>query len=151
MHANYSVPVNWFDVVVVITVLLGLNKGRKRGMSEELVVTIQWVAIIFAGAFLYKPLGDMLCQSSPVSHVFAYIAMYITVAIVVKIIFSALKKAMGGKLLEANFFGRGEYYLGMFAGTIRFACILMAVLALLNAPYYTPQEIAQSKAAQIDL
>lgn len=145
------VPVNWFDFVVVIVLFLGVSKGRKNGMSVEMMSMLQWVAIIFAGAFLYRPLGDMLCQSSPVSHLLAYIALYITIAIVVKIIFSGLKKVIGGKLVGSNVFGRAEYYLGMLAGAVRFACILIAALALLNAPLYTQQEIAKKKAAQLDL
>jgi uncharacterized membrane protein required for colicin V production len=145
------VPVNWFDLAVVIVLLLGVNRGRKNGMSVELMVMLQWVAIVFAGAFFYRPLGDALCQSSPVSHLFGYIAMYVTIAIVVKIAFAGVKKALGGKLVGSGVFGRAEYYLGMVGGAIRFACILMAALALLNAPLYTRQELAKAKAKQLDL
>jgi hypothetical protein len=120
-------------------------------MSVELMVTLQWLSIIFAGAYLYKPLGDELCISSPVSHLFAYIAMYIAVAIVVKIVFGLLKKAMGGKLVGSNVFGRAEYYLGMISGAVRFACILIAALALLNAPYYSAMDVAKARAYQVDL
>ncbi len=144
-------PVNWFDLAVVIVILLGVNRGRKNGMSVELMPLVQWVAIIFAGAFLYRPAGDYLCQVSPVSHVFAYISMYIAIAIVVKIIFSVLKKGTGGKLAGSSVFGRGEYYLGMFAGAIRFVCVMIAALAVMNAPYYSQQELNSYKAYQIDM
>jgi uncharacterized membrane protein required for colicin V production len=154
MHTNYSapayVPINWFDMVVVIIILFGLNKGRKRGMSEEIMVTVQWVVIIFAGAFLYKPLGDMLAASSPMSHVFCYITIYITAAIVTKIFFGLIKKAAGGKLIGSDVFGSGEYYLGMFAGAIRYACMLVAALAVMNAPYYSPQDLNTARAYQND-
>jgi len=146
---NYHVPLNWFDLVVVIVVLLGFKAGRKRGMSEELMVTTQWVTIVIAGALLYKPFGDMLAQSSPVSHLFCYITIYIVAAIVTKIFFSLVKKAVGGKLVGSSVFGAAEYYLGMLAGGIRYSCILIAALAILNAPYYSPQEIAAAHASQI--
>jgi uncharacterized membrane protein required for colicin V production len=146
-----KIPISWFDFAVVIVLLLGLSKGRKNGMSVELMIMLQWLSIIFAAAFLYKPLGDELCLSSPVSHLFAYIAMYIAVAIVMKIAFSLLKKMMGGKMVGSNVFGRAEYYLGMIAGAVRFTCILIAALALLNAPYYSPQELAKARAYQVDL
>ena len=49
MH-NSSIPTiplpNWFDALVVITLLWGLNKGRKHGMSVELMMTLQWIAIV---------------------------------------------------------------------------------------------------------
>ena len=51
------------------------------------------------------------------------------------------KRLLGYRMGENNFFGSGEYYLGMFSGMIRFACMLLAGLALLNAPYYTEADI----------
>ncbi|MDB6112261.1 MAG: Colicin production protein [Pedosphaera sp.] len=146
-----KLPINWFDFVVVIMILLGANKGRKHGMSEELMVSLQWAAIVFACAFLYHPLGDMLAQSSPLSHLFCYLVMYITTAIVVKIIFSLIKKGAGGKLAGSSVFGRGEFYLGMVAGGFRFLCILLAACALLNARSYTNQEVSKAVAFQNDV
>ena len=144
-------PINWFDFIVVITLLLGVSKGRKNGMSVELVPMLQWIAIVIAGAAFYHPLGDMLAQSSPMSHLFCYITVYLIIAIVVKSIFSLIKKGAGGKLVENNVFGGAEYYLGMFGGAVRFACILIAALALMNARLYTQYEVAKTRAADVDL
>jgi uncharacterized membrane protein required for colicin V production len=150
MHALpvNTMPINWFDAVVVIVLLLGLNTGRKHGMSEELMGTLQWITIVVVGAFFYRPFGDMLALSSPVSHLFCYITMYVTLAIVTKICFGFFKKLIGGKLVGSDVFGGGEYYLGMVAGGIRFACILIAALAILNAPLYTAGDIAAQQAYQ---
>jgi uncharacterized membrane protein required for colicin V production len=128
--------------------LWGFNTGRKHGMSEELMGTLQWVTIVIAGAFLYRPFGDMMAQSSPVSHLFCYITIYVTLAIVTKIVFGFVKKGLGGKLVGSDVFGAGEYYLGMFAGGIRFACMLIAALAILNAPLYTATDLAAQRAYQ---
>jgi hypothetical protein len=46
-----------------------------------------------------------------------------------------------GKLIGSDVFGSGEYYLGMVAGVVRYACILIFGLALLNAPLYTQSQI----------
>ena len=48
---------------------------------------------------------------------------------------------MGGKLLGSDIFGRSEYYLGMGSGLLRFSCMLLAALALLNARSFSPAEI----------
>lgn len=151
MHLDKNIPLNWFDLVAVIVLLVGLNMGRKHGMSEEIMMTIQWVAIIIAGAFLYRPLGDMLALSSPVSHLFCYVAIYVTVAIFTKLAFGLVKKSLGGKLIGSDVFGGAEYYLGMCAGAIRYTCMLIAALALLNAPYYTAQEVAAMHAYNNDV
>jgi uncharacterized membrane protein required for colicin V production len=151
MNSLANLPINWFDIAVVIVILFGINKGRKSGMSGELMGMLQWIVIVGAGAFFYKQLGDMFCDSSPFSHLTCYIAIYIAIAIAVKTIFGLLKKGSGGKLVGSNMFGGAEYYLGMVGGTVRFLCILMAGLAILNARYYSPQELASNVAFQKDV
>jgi uncharacterized membrane protein required for colicin V production len=144
-------PLNWFDLLVVIVALLGVRQGRKNGMSVELVPMLQWMCILAAGAFLYQPLGDAIADSSPMPHLFCYIAMYIVIAMLVKCAFLGLKKLAGGKLTGSDVFGRAEFYLGMLGGVVRFSCILVAALALLNAPYYSAAQIAKDKAYQNDM
>ena len=56
--------------------------------------------------------------------------------------FLALKRVFVYKLSENNFFGSAEYYLGVCSGMIRYLCILLFVLALLNAPFYSTAEIS---------
>src|SRR6266850_6068406 len=144
-------PINWFDFVVVIVLLLGVSRGRKHGMSIEVMVMFQWMAIVAVCAAVYHPLGDMLAQSSPMSHLFCYITVYIITAIGVKGFFSLIKKSAGGKLVGSSIFGRGEFYLGMVAGAVRFGCILIAGLALMNARLYTGYELDAAKAYQLDV
>ena len=144
-------PVNWFDVLVLIVLLLGIRKGRMNGMSVELVPMLQWLSIVAAASFGYKPLGNWLSMNSPMSRLFCYITMYIVIALVVKGIFSMLKKGSGGKLVGSDIFGRAEFYLGMFGGSVRFLCILLAGMALLNAPYYSAKSIADNNAYQVDM
>jgi uncharacterized membrane protein required for colicin V production len=149
MHAKdlASIPMpNFFDAIVVAVLIWGLNKGRKHGMSEELMMTMQWIVIIFAGAFLYRPFGDMMAMSAPVGHLFCYITIYVTAAIITKIVFGLFKKAVGGKLVGSDVFGGAEYYLGMISGAIRYTCMLIAAMAILNAPYYSSQDISASQA-----
>jgi hypothetical protein len=144
-------PLNWFDLMVVIVAMFGIRQGRKNGMSVELTPMLQWLVIVAVCAVTYRPLGDMLADSSPMSHLFCYITVYIIMAIMIKCTFSMLKKLGGGKLTGSDLFGRAEFYLGMCGGAVRFLCILLAALALLNAPYYSAQDIASTKAYQVDM
>jgi hypothetical protein len=52
---------------------------------------------------------------------------------------------MGDKLLAADAFGRGEYFCGMFAGALRFGCMVLMCMALLHA-YYVPPAPPQATA-----
>jgi hypothetical protein len=61
-------------------------------------------------------------------------------------IYSFLAKYFREKVSGSNTFGSGEYYLGIISGMIRYACITIFFLALLNAPYYSQGELAAQKA-----
>jgi hypothetical protein len=56
-----------------------------------------------------------------------------------------------GKLVGSDVFGSGEYYLGMIAGLVRYTCILIFGLALLNARLYSQKEIADDLKFQNDV
>ena len=53
-------------------------------------------------------------------------------------------------MIGSGVFGGAEYYLGMVAGAVRFLCILIFALAILNAPYYSPQALAASMKYTMD-
>src|SRR4051812_9456203 len=55
-----KLQISWVDFLTIIVLLIGIVRGRKRGLSEEMLDTIQWVLIIVAGGFLYKGLGKAL-------------------------------------------------------------------------------------------
>jgi uncharacterized membrane protein required for colicin V production len=47
---------NYFDVIVVVWLIIGLLRGRKRGMSQELLPTLQWLGIVIVcGLFYWIP------------------------------------------------------------------------------------------------
>jgi len=134
-----KLPFNWFDFVLLAVLVVGVLRGRKHGMSEELLGLLNWLTILFVCAFTYEPLGKLFAGSF--SLLFCYVMAYIAIALLILIAFAAIKRALGGKLLGSDIFGKSEYYLGMAAGLVRFVCILLAVLALLNARYFSPNEV----------
>jgi uncharacterized membrane protein required for colicin V production len=138
---NGQLPFNWFDISVVVILAIGFTRGRKHGMSEEMMYLAQWIAMIFGAAWAYQPLGDYMVSVSVISRLVCFVTAYIVTGIGIKIFFSLIKRLVGGKLVGSNLFGSAEYYLGMAAGIGRFACILIFFLALLNARHFTVAEI----------
>jgi len=136
-----NLPVNWFDLAVVILLLVGVLRGRKRGMSQEFLDVFKWLVLVLAAGFLYQPVGDMLPQSAMFDRLACYIVAYLGIAMVVFSLFIFIKRALGGKLIGSDKFGNAEYPLGMVSGMIRFACMIVAALALLNARAYTSAEV----------
>ena len=136
-----KLPFNWFDVAVGVVLLVGMQRGRKRGMSEECLTMLNWLALVLVCSIAYEPLGRWLASIAPFSLLFCCIIAYAVTALGVASAFLLLKRVLSGKLVGSDIFGRGEYYLGMPSGMLRFACILVAGLALLNARLYRAEEI----------
>src|SRR3954447_24096313 len=55
-----AVHINYFDLAVVIWLIVGIFRGRKHGMSQELLPLVQWIAVIVATSFLYLPLARLM-------------------------------------------------------------------------------------------
>jgi uncharacterized membrane protein required for colicin V production len=154
IHDDYNemnLPFNWFDIALVIVLALGMSRGRKHGMSTELMLVIKWVAIIIVGGLSYSVVGDMISDSTVFTHLSSYIMAYICIALLIAVAFLAIKKMSHGKLVGSDVFGSGEYYLGMVAGVIRYTCILIFALAFLNAPLYTKAQIDADLSFQNDV
>ena len=144
-----QLPINFFDVVVIVVLLVGIAQGRKRGMSEELLNLIQWLVILFGCAAVYEPAGEMIrCFTGMFSRLSCYLLAYVGVGLVAVLVFAGIKRTLGGKLIGSDIFGRSEYYLGMASGLVRSSCILLAVLALLHARYFNPTEVRAMEKSQ---
>jgi uncharacterized membrane protein required for colicin V production len=141
---------NWFDLLVMGLVAFGIWRGRKRGMSEELLDVFQWLCIVVIGAMAYVPVGQMYGSVTHFPPFYANLLAYASVAIGIKLIFAAVKRAAGEKLVQSDAFGRGEYYLGMVAGPIRLTCILMFALSFLHAKYISDSERLATAKMQAD-
>jgi len=147
-----QLPINLFDLVVIGMLIAGIARGRKHGMSEELLGLLKWLAILFVCAAVYEPVGLIVAGYAPMfGHLTCYLVAYIGVALFVLLLFAGLKRALDGKLLGSDIFGRSEYYLGMGSGLVRFSCMLLAALALLNARYFNPTEVRAMEKFQDDV
>jgi len=145
-------PINLFDLVVLMMLTAGIFRGRKHGMSEELLSLVKWLAIIFGCAAFYQPGAVLLAQFTTMfGQLACYIMAYLAAALLFFLLFAGIKRALGGKLLGSDIFGRSEYYLGMGSGLVRFSCMLLAALALLNARYFSPTEVRAMEKFQDDV
>jgi len=139
--ASNSLPLNWFDAVVVLVLGFGLFRGRRNGMSKEMLPLFQWLAVIFVCGLFYSVVAQYLVKYVSVDPLTSYILGYVILMLVVFFVFSLLKRTLGLRLFGSNIFGNAEYYLGMPAGMVRFACVLLFALAFLNARGFTTAQI----------
>ena len=147
-----QLPINLFDLVVILVLAAGIYRGRRHGMSEELLGLCTWLAILFGCAALYQPGAELLGQfTSMFGRLSLYLMAYVGAALLILLLFVGIRRALGGKLLGSDIFGRSEYYLGMASGLVRCTCILLAALALLNARYFSPTEVRAMEKFQDDV
>jgi uncharacterized membrane protein required for colicin V production len=136
-----SAQVHPFDLLLALILGIGVFRGRKRGMSEELLDVVEWVVIVVGCGLAYRHVSNLLgAGSMPV--IWADILSYLLIGAIIMLIFKSIKRAVGEKLIEGDTFGRFEYYLGMLSGALRFFCVTFVFLALLNAKYVSPAERA---------
>jgi uncharacterized membrane protein required for colicin V production len=152
---NFHFTFNWFDVALVLVLGFGFWRGRRRGMTKELLPCLQWITILVGAGLGHIFLADLLQQQGLVRNVFgnhfdertaALMSAYILIFLAVFIVFAILRRNLNPKLEGSNIFGGNEYYWGICAGLVRYLCMLLVGLALLNAPFYTPTEIKAKQA-----
>jgi uncharacterized membrane protein required for colicin V production len=141
-----DLPVNWFDAFLLIMLGFGIFRGRKNGMTKELLPLLLWIGIVVASGLGYTLLAGLYHDTCGLSKDWSPFLAYISITFVVFFIYSLMKKPIQPRLTGSNFFGSSEYYLGMISGLIRYACIVIFFMAIINAKYYSPAEIAAKKA-----
>jgi uncharacterized membrane protein required for colicin V production len=143
-----SFPFGWFDALAVIMIVIGVLRGRRRGMSQELLDFFMWVGMVCGGAYVCRQAAPYLVKWTGLSQLTAHLLGYLGTAVVVWFVFMLLKNALRDKLAGSDFFGRLEYPLGILAGIIRFLCILVMLAALVNAKFQTEEQKAQARKDQ---
>jgi hypothetical protein len=134
---------SYVDAIVVIWLILGLLRGRKHGMTQELLPVLKWLGIVLAGGYLNQPVGGFIRQNTAgaFNAQWSFITAYALAGLGVALLFALIKYGLGDKLTGSDLFGRYEYYSGMLAGFIRFACMLLALLAVMHSRVVSRAEL----------
>ncbi|MBI3417361.1 MAG: CvpA family protein [Verrucomicrobia bacterium] len=145
-----QVQLGWFDFVVSGFLVVGVLHGRRKGMTGELFDVFQWLLIVVGGAYAYQPFGAVIREYTQMEPMACSLTAYFVTAFLIKIAITAVKHRIGEQLIKSDVFGRMEFYLGMMGGALRYACMLLMFMAVLNAKYITPAELARVAKMQKD-
>src|ERR1035438_6850503 len=63
--ATNGLPFNWFDMAVLVVLGFGLFRGRRNGMSKELLPLLQWLVMVTVCGLGYAMLAGMLAGLVP--------------------------------------------------------------------------------------
>jgi uncharacterized membrane protein required for colicin V production len=139
---------NYFDIFVVVWLIIGFFRGRKRGMSQELLPLLQWIGIVVLGGRFYARLSPIIQQNTKFGVLWSNVTAYLLIVLGVHLIYRWFKQMFAEKLVEKDPFGRGEFYLGMMSGVARFGCMLLVAMALMHSRVSTAAELAQMEKFQ---
>src|SRR5277367_6161555 len=96
---------DYFDAFAIVWLIIGLFRGRKRGMSQEVLPLIQWLGIVAAGGLLYWPFSKLVHQYTQFGTLWSCITAYLLIGAGVHLIYLWLKQMMAEKLVEKDPFG----------------------------------------------
>ena len=77
-------PFGWFDVVLLAVVGLGIHRGRKHGMTREVLPVFQWVAIVIVSGLGYQMAGQFFLNVAKPGILWASIGGYLSLTLLVK-------------------------------------------------------------------
>ena len=99
---------SYIDAIVLVWLAVGLFRGRKLGMTQELLPVSKWVAIVLLGGYFNQPLGAFIRQNTAGAFdtQWSAITAYVLIALVVALFFALLKHWLGDKLTGSDLFGR---------------------------------------------
>ncbi|HEX4119557.1 MAG TPA: CvpA family protein [Verrucomicrobiae bacterium] len=141
---------NYVDILVVVWLVAGLIHGRRSGMTQQLLPMLQWVAIVIVAGLFYQPFSLIIKQYAQFDQLWSSILAYLMIGFGVHLVYLWTKHLIQQKLVGSDLFGRAEYYFGMIAGMVAFACMLIVACALMNSRIYTRAELASDEKAQSD-
>jgi len=111
-------------------------------MSLELLDLAKWLSVLFGCSAAYRSLGETIAaMTQGLSLLSCYLIAYVGEGLLIILLFTVIKRLVGGKLVGSDIFGHSEYYLGMVSGVVRYGCVLLTLLALLIARYFNKAEI----------
>jgi len=68
-----KLPINWFDMAVLLILALGLYLGRKHGMTKEVLRVFQWLSVVVVCGLFYAAAAQALINiagwNKPTSYV----------------------------------------------------------------------------------
>jgi len=124
---------NWFDALAVVFVGFTVWRGYHKGAAEELLPTMQWTAVVFAGAYTHQYFGQLLRTASGANLATCYATVYLGEVLVFLVVFRWLRKMLTDRIVAAQIFGKTEHVLGLVLAAVKSVAGVLLVVAILNA------------------
>lgn len=122
------------DIIFIAIICIGFCVGITKGFVKQLAAIIGLIAGLIAAKALYASLAEKLCPTITDSMTIAQIISFLTIWIIVPLIFAFIA-ALFTKALEIISLGWMNRLLGMLLGGIKYVvliCLLINVLEFID-------------------
>jgi hypothetical protein len=148
LFAATGIPLNWFDAIILGALGYGYHLGKTNGASEEHMPAMKWLLIVTISGFGAPPLGGLF-SSIGLGKYWGQMMAYLFLAFLVFLFFKFLDSRGKSTLRDSEWFGRGEYPLGILLCMLKHMSIVVFVMALVNSKSVTAATVAASRENQI--
>ena len=122
---------NWFDILIVLPVLVGLVRGLMRGFVSEIIA---FAVVIFGaiGARIFAPqfskwLIEQFAWPNGTCEVVAYVVVFLAVSVILSLLARVVNK-----LLKAIHLGWANAILGGTFGMCKYGLLVLIVVFILS-------------------
>jgi|GEM_PF-949542 len=142
---------HWYDVVVVVGLIIGLWSGMRMGFSGEALRAVSLVLGVIAGMEYYATAGQWLTKHSCLVPERANLMMFVAIMFGVYLVFGLFRLAVKQWTRERPLSAFTENFGGAMAGLVRMGAIMVAVtiyFCLLQSEFWHEQVGRESRFGQ---
>ena len=142
---------HWYDVVVVVALLIGLWSGMRTGYSGEVLRSVGLVLGVIAGMGYYAAAGQWLTKYSSLVPERANLVMFVVIVLGVYVVFGLAQLVVERWTRNRPLSAFTENLGGAVAGLVRMGAIMVAVtvyFCLLQSEFWHEQVGRESRFGQ---
>jgi uncharacterized membrane protein required for colicin V production len=139
---------HWYDVVVVVALIIGLWSGMRAGFSREVLRTVGLVIGVITGIGYYAAAGQWLTEQSSMVPERANLVMFIAIVLGVHLVFGFIRLAVGRWTRNRPLSAFTENLGGAATGLVRMWVVMVAVtvyFCLLQSEFWHEQVGRESR------
>jgi len=131
---------NWVDVVIIITIILYLFEGLRRGFLEQLLELLGFFLTVFLALWTYRPVGSWLVNNVGLTGTLAEPVGFLLVWIFLQILYSIALKLSYPLIPESIRLTKFNRSAGLIPAFLR-ALIVVGVILTLIAVTAVPAKL----------
>ena len=139
---------NWYDIIVVATLIYGVVAGVRNGFSGEVIMVLGLLLMVALALSFYARAGEWLMEISGLTVELANLVAFVSIAVLVYVVTLVIRLTVHRKLKQMKFTAAVENVGGGVAGLLRMLVVLAwltVVLSLTRSPFLHEQVAQNSR------